>query len=146
MSEEKPQAQSSTGRGCLMAIIVVAVIVLGGIGAVGYYFLEGYKTDASFQTVMTTLRANMVAKATLGDHIELSGFPSFSFRYENGLHTATYDFTARGSKGSGNIHAETTINGDTTTIDLLRLAMPDGQRYDLIGHAASGNTVWLLPK
>jgi hypothetical protein len=145
MSEEKPQTRSGLGWGCLTAIIVVVVIFVGGLGLAGYYILEGYKTDATFQTVLSTLQANPVAKATLGDHIALSGFPSFSFRYENGVHTADYDFTAQGSKTSASVHAETTINGSKTTIDVLRLAMPDGRRYDLVGHA-SGDTVWLLPR
>ena len=148
MSEEQPGRRFSTGFlwGCLTPIIIVGVIFLAALLYAGYYFFEGYKSDASFQTVMAALQKNPAAQAALGSNIQLSGFPNYSFRYENGVHTAVYDFAVQGSKGTANIHAETTINGSTTTIDTLHLAMPDGRGYDLIGHSGPSSTVWLLPR
>ncbi|GEM_PF-5843746 len=150
MSEEQPRRRWDSGFlwGCLTPILIVGLLVVGAIVYAGYYMTLGYKKDASLQTILAAVQSNPVARAALGDHIEVSGIPTYNFRYDANGHSATYVFSVQGSRAQGSVGASVVISGGQTQIKILSLTGPDGHIYNLIGGAgpAPTNAVWLLRK
>ena len=150
MSDEQPRRGWGRGFawGCLTPLIIIGLIVAGAVGFAGYYGLFGYKSDTGFQTAMQAVQSNPVARNVLGDNIALSGFPSYSFRYDSTGHHASYNFAVQGSRGAGNVAAYLEGSGSQCRIKSLVLTGPGGQTYNLIGSAAPGssnNETMLLP-
>jgi hypothetical protein len=108
-------------------------LIAGGIGYVAYYMKNGYKSDSSVQAVMASVQSNGTARVVLGNNIALVGTPAYSWAYNNGVHTATYTLTIKGSRGQGTANAAVTIVGAQTHINILTLTGPTGQTYNLIG-------------
>jgi Cytochrome oxidase complex assembly protein 1 len=144
MSEDKPHSHFGTGVlvGCLAPLALIGLLIVGGLIYGGYYLFNGYKHDASLQTVMAAVQHNPIAHAVLGDNIAIAGMPSYNFRYNAGRHYASYVFSVRGSKANGTIHAGVSIAAGKTTIRALMLTGPDGRNYELVG--PSSNAVWLM--
>ena len=119
--------------GCLIPIIIVAALIIGGVGYVAYYMKTGFKNDPSVQTVLVSLQNNPTARVVLGEKIVITGTPAYSWNNNNGHRTATYTLTVQGSKGQGTANAAVTITNGQTHIDILTLTGPGGQTYNLIG-------------
>jgi hypothetical protein len=119
--------------GCLTPIIIVAALIIGGVGYVAYYMTNGYKSDPSIQTVLASVQSNPTARTVLGNNIALVGTPAYSWAYNNGVHTATYTLTIKGSLGQGTANAAVTIVNSQTHINILTLTGPDGKMYNLVG-------------
>jgi hypothetical protein len=119
--------------GCLTPIIIVGLLIVGGIGYVAYYMTNGYKNDPSVQSVLASVQSNPTARVVLGDNIVIVGTPGYSWAYNNGVHTATYTLTVKGSLAQGTANAAVTIVNTQTHINILTLTGPDGKTYNLIG-------------
>ncbi|HWD48906.1 MAG TPA: cytochrome c oxidase assembly factor Coa1 family protein [Rhizomicrobium sp.] len=151
MSEQaQPKSRWGSGFlwGCLTPLLIVGAIVLCAVAYAVYYFGFGYKNDSTLQTVLSTLQQNATARSVLGDNIEITGFPNYSFNYNTNarVHTARYNFGVHGSKGDGTIAAACNIVGSHVDIKNLILTAPNGRVYYLIGTTGAPNTnaVWLL--
>ena len=135
MSEagQKQEAKRGFRRGWLVPVIVGAVIVAGLIGYAGYYAVSAYKRDPAFQTVFADVQQSATARGKLGDNIQLSGFPSYSFSYSTDTgHTATYRFGVKGSKGEGSVQSDLVYVNEKPIIRSLVLTAPNGLQYDLL--------------
>ncbi len=119
--------------GCLTPIIVVGIIVIVLAGYAGYYAFFAYKSDAAYQLVMADVQASATARGILGNDIQLSGFPGYSYSYstETG-HTANYHFTVKGSKAEGQVEADLVYRGEQPIVRSLVLTGPDGLKYNLL--------------
>ena len=119
--------------GCLTPIIAVGVIVIALAGYAGYYAFFAYKSDAAYQLVISDVQASATARELLGNDIQLSGFPGYSYSYstETG-HTANYHFAVKGSKAEGNVEADLVYQGERPIVRSLVLTGPNGLKYDLL--------------
>jgi hypothetical protein len=145
MSEEKPRSRFGTGFlwGCLAPLILIGALVAVAVIYAVYYLTLGYKNDDTLQAVLTALRHNPTAHMVLGDNIDITGMPTYSFRYDTQGHTASYAFGVRGSRGQGSVTTNVIIWGGHADIKTLTLTGPDGHVYNLIGSSAPTNSVWL---
>src|ERR1700753_4234021 len=140
MSEEQPRSGWRRGFvwGCLTPLIVVGLLVVAGMSFDGYYAFFGYKSDAGYQKSIAAVQNSPVAKTVLGDNIALSGFPTYSFRYDTSGHHESYTFAVQGSRATGTVSAYLEGSGAQIQIKTLVLTGPTGQNYNLIGTAAPG--------
>jgi hypothetical protein len=152
MSEQvqPPQPKSHWGCGflwgCLTPLILIGAIVACAVAYAIYYFGFGYKNDSTLQAVLGNVQHNATAQAVLGDNIQITGFPNYSFNYTTAVHTARYNFGVHGSKGDGTIAASCNVIGGHVDIKTLILTASNGRVYYLIGTGGSPDTngVWLI--
>jgi cytochrome oxidase complex assembly protein 1 len=131
-----PPARSGHGClwGCLIAVLIVAAMLVVGVGYMGWFFVNGFKDDATLKTVMVRVNADQTARAVLGDDIKVEGISSVNINdtLATGKH-ADYVVTVKGTKATGTLAADVEVVHGKTTIEMLVLTGPDGHRYDLSG-------------
>jgi hypothetical protein len=141
MSDEAKKSRWGSGFlwGCLTPLLLVVVLIGAGLTYAGYYFVSGYKNDATLQTVLAAVQSHPIARQVLGDNIQIDGFPNFKVNYDAATgHTASYDFDVKGTKARGHVQAALTITNGKTTFNTLILTGPNGEKYDLAGTHGSG--------
>lgn len=125
--------------GCLIAAAVIIAVVAGTMSYTGWWLFSGFKNDPALHMVMTTVNGDRIARAVLGDNIEITSLSSSSVISDTttGTH-ASYVARVKGSKAEGTLAiALETISGRTHVTSVV-LTGPDGSSYDLTtGQATS---------
>jgi hypothetical protein len=130
------------GGGCFTGCIALVLVIAIGIGSLiaynGWFFATGYKNDPNLQSALTTVRANTIAHAVLGDGIAIESMQSETLTAVTG-HGKTVAYTVRlkGSRAEGSLHVmlHSTGNGQMKIVSMV-LTGPDNERYNL---TSSGN-------
>ncbi len=120
--------------GCLIAALVAIAAIIAAVSFGGWYLYSGFKNNATIKAVVMTINHDPVAKAVLGDNIEITGLGSSNYTTDTNTGTVeNYIANLKGSKGSGTleIHSTTPPHGQQH-IDMLKLTGPDGHQYDLL--------------
>ena len=131
-----PPAPRGSGHGCLWGCLIAALIAIAAIvGAMsygGWFLFSGFKNDPALHAVMDTVNGDRIARAVLGDNIEITSLESSSFNSDvtTGKH-ASYVARVKGSKGEGTLAITVdTVSGQIHVTSVV-LTGPDGSTYDL---------------
>jgi hypothetical protein len=141
-----PPPPPSSGHGCLWGCLVAAAIaitaIVGAISYGGWYFYSGFKHNPTLQNVMAVVNGDQVARAVLGDHIEITNLESSSFSDDSktGNHSS-YVAHLKGSKGEGTLSVSVDRTSGTPRITSMELTGPDGHKYDLVAGPAPPGSI-----
>src|SRR6266481_4387395 len=58
--------------GCLAAAIIAIVAIVGVASYTGWYFTSGFKNDVTLHAVMNVVNGDQIARAVLGDNIQIT--------------------------------------------------------------------------
>ena len=132
----RPFPPRGSGHGCLWGCLIAGVIaiaaVVGAMSYGGWWLFSGFKNDPTLHTVMETVNADQIARAVLGDNIEITSLSSSSFNSDTATGThASYVARVKGSKGEGTLAITADTLSGRTHITSIVLTGPDGSTYDL---------------
>lgn len=98
----------------------------------GWFLFSGFRNDPVLHGVMDTVNGDRIARAVLGDNIEITSLESSSFNSDitTGKHAA-YVARVRGSKGEGTLAITVDTLSGRTHVTSIVLTGPDGSTYDL---------------
>lgn len=131
------------GGGCIMSCLGLILIVVIGIGGLfaysGWFFTNGYKDDPNLQNAMTSVRANSVAQAVLGNGIAIESMQSETLTAVTGQgKTVAYTVQLKGSRAEGSLHVMLHSGGkEKMKIVSMVLTGPDNERYNLTSSGTS---------
>ncbi len=121
--------------GCLIAAVIAIAAVVGVVSYTGWYFYSGFKNDPALHRVMDTVNGDGIARAVLGDHIQIVNIEGSSFNSDLASgKTTSYVAHLRGSKGEGTLAVTIRSHDGESRITTLILTGPTGRRYDLTHH------------
>jgi hypothetical protein len=98
----------------------------------GWWLFSGFKNDPELHAVMETVNGDRIARAVLGDNIEITSLASSSVNSDTttGTH-ASYVARVKGTKAEGTLAITIdTVSGHTHVTSVV-LTGPDGSTYDL---------------
>ncbi|HXC55767.1 MAG TPA: cytochrome c oxidase assembly factor Coa1 family protein [Rhizomicrobium sp.] len=119
--------------GCLIAAGIAVALAIGGFGYIFWYLGHGVKDTPTVKAAIVQVNADQIARAVLGDNIEVTG--ATSFNSSSDLATGSkesYVVHVKGSKGEGDLAIDAdTPRGGALHLDKLSLTA-GGQTYDLL--------------
>ena len=118
--------------GCLIAGAIAIAVVVATMSYTGWWLFSGFRSDPALHAVMETVNTDRIARAVLGDNIEITGLASSSVTSDttSGTH-ASYVARVKGSKAEGTLAITLdTVSGHTHVTSVV-LTGPDGSTYDL---------------
>lgn len=118
--------------GCLVAAAIAIVALIGAMSYSGWWLFSGFKNDPELHAVMETVNGDRIARAVLGDNIEITSLASSSVNSDTttGTH-ASYVARVKGTKAEGTLAITIdTVSGHTHVTSVV-LTGPDGSTYDL---------------
>lgn len=125
-----------TGHGCLWGCLIAAAVIIaalvGTMSYTGWWLFSGFRSDPALQAVMETVNNDRVARAVLGDNIEITSLTSSSVSSDTttGTHAA-YVAQVKGGKAEGTLAITLDKVSGRTHVTSLVLTGPDGATYDL---------------
>ena len=118
--------------GCLIASAVIIVAVVGTMSYTGWWLFSGFRNDPALHMVMARVNGDRIARAVLGDNIEITSLSSSSVISDTttGTH-ASYVARVKGSKAEGTLAITLETVSGRTHVTSVVLTGPDGSTYDL---------------
>jgi len=98
----------------------------------GWWLFSGFRSDPALHLVMETVNSDRIARAVLGDNIEITSLASSSITSDtaSGTH-AYYVARVKGSKAEGMLAITLDTVAGHTHVTSEVLTGPDGSTYDL---------------
>lgn len=103
--------------GCLLVIIVFAVMVGGAIWGVSNLLTESTPSTVALEKAMQ----NEEVTSLLGTPIETVGIPAGNVHYENGTQSASLSIPIKGPKGEGTIRVDGEGENDTWVYSTMKV-------------------------
>lgn len=118
--------------GCLVAALVAIAAIVGAMSFSGWWLFSGFRSDPTLQAVMVTVNGDRIARAVLGDNIEITSLASSGVSSDTttGEH-ASYVARVKGSKGEGTLSITVDTVSGRSQVTTIVLTGPDGSTYDL---------------
>src|SRR4029077_9311086 len=90
--------------GCLIAGAIAIAVVVATMSYTGWWLFSGFRSDPALHAVMETVNGDRIARAVLGNNIEITSLASSSVTSDttSGTH-ASYVARVKGSKGEGTL-------------------------------------------
>jgi cytochrome oxidase complex assembly protein 1 len=118
--------------GCLIAGAIAIAVVVATMSYTGWWLFSGFRTDPALHTVMETVNSDRIARAVLGDNIEITSLASSSVTSDTATGThASYVARVKGSKAEGMLAITLDRVSGRTHVTSVVLTGPDGGTYDL---------------
>ena len=98
----------------------------------GWWLFSGFRSDPALHAVMETVNGDRIARAVLGNNIEITSLASSSVTSDttSGTH-ASYVARVKGSKAEGTLAITLDEVAGHTHVTSVVLSGPDGSTYDL---------------
>jgi len=118
--------------GCLIAAAIAIVVTIGAMSYTCWWLFSGFRSDPALHLVMETVNSDRIARAVLGDNIEITSLASSSITSDtaSGTH-AYYVARVKGSKAEGMLAITLDTVAGHTHVTSEVLTGPDGSTYDL---------------
>jgi hypothetical protein len=112
-------------------VIAIAAVV-GAMSYTGWWLFSGFRNDPGLHTLMETVNSDRIARAVLGDNIEITSLTSSSVRSDTttGTH-AFYVARVKGTRAEGTLAVTIDMVSGRTHVASVVLTGPDGSTYDL---------------
>jgi len=134
-SAPPPHSGSGCLKGCLiaLALLLLPVALVGAYG--GWFLWQGFRHDPVVRAVSELVRHDGMAETALGENIQITGIEGSAFSFVPGLGARSdYVVTLEGSKASGRLAVDATVQHGQVHILSMILTGPGGDRYDLLHH------------